>query len=261
MPSSLPIVATAVLVACAIHVGVASAAEPAGDATPIKVGIVGLDTSHATAFARMLNAGDDPEHVPGCRVVAACQRGSRDIESSVSRIPEYTEVVRKLGVEIVDDVEQLVGRVDAVLLETNDGRPHLEQVVAVLRAGKPVFIDKPVAGSLADAIAIYRLAEHHKVPLFSCSALRFADGTQAVRRGAIGDVTGCDTFSPCALEPTHPDLFWYGIHGCEALFTVMGPGCDRVVRTHAADSEQVTGSWADGRIPPRPNARSRRPRR
>ena len=63
MPSSLPIVATAVLVACAIHVGVASAAEPAGDAAPIKVGIVGLDTSHATAFARMLNAGDDPEPV------------------------------------------------------------------------------------------------------------------------------------------------------------------------------------------------------
>jgi predicted dehydrogenase len=153
-----------------------------------------------------------------------------------------------MGVVIVEDLGLLVGAVDAVLLETNDGRPHLEQVLPVLRAGKPVFIDKPVAGTLADAIAIYKLAEHHKVPVFSSSSLRFAKGTLAVRDGAIGEVTGCDTFSPCSVEPTHPDLFWYGIHGCEALFTVMGTGCTTVVRTHTGDFDQVTGTWSDGRI-------------
>ena len=248
MPSCLTLVSIALLVACVIHAEGVPAADSAADAAVVRVGIIGLDTSHAPAFAKAMNVAGDPEHVPGCRVVAAYPQGSRDIASSVSRVSEYTEAVRKLGVEIVDGVEDLVGRVDAVLLETNDGRPHLEQVIPALRAGKPVFIDKPVAGSLSDAIAIYRLAEHYKVPVFSSSALRFADGTQAVRAGAIGDVIGCDTFSPCSLEPTHPDLFWYGIHGCESLFTVMGIGCESVVRTHTSDSDQVTGTWNDGRI-------------
>ena len=135
-----------------------------------------------------------------------------------------------------------------MLLETNDGRPHLEQVIPVLRAGKRVFVDKPIAGSLADAVAIHRLAAQRGVPLFSASSLRFAAGTLAVRAGSIGVVTGVDTYSPCALEATHPDLFWYGIHGVETLFTAMGPGCTSVTRTHLAEFALVTGLWSDGRI-------------
>ncbi len=235
----------AVLVGLAL--GTAGAAEPAGD-KPLRVGIIGLDTSHATAFTKLLNDTTDAQHLAGARVVAAYPKGSPDIESSVSRVPEYTEGVKKFGVEIVDSIPALVERVDAVLLETNDGRPHLEQVIPVIAAGKPVFVDKPIAGSLADAVAIHRLAARKGVPLFSASSLRFAAGTLAVRAGSIGAVTGADTVSPCALEPTHPDLFWYGIHGVESLFTVMGPGCASVQRTTTPDFDHVTGTWSDGRI-------------
>ncbi len=226
----------------------ATAAEPATPGKPIRVGIIGLDTSHSTAFTKLLNDTADGQHVPGCRVVAASPKGSADIESSVSRVPEYTAEVKKHGVEIVDGIPALLGQVDAVLLQTNDGRPHLEQVIPVIKAGKRVFVDKPIAGSLADAVAIHRLAVKRGVPLFSASSLRFAAGTVAVRGGSIGAVTGADTYSPCALEATHPDLFWYGIHGVESLFTAMGPGCTSVTRTHSADVDQVTGLWGDGRI-------------
>jgi len=214
----------------------------------IRVGIIGLDTSHATAFTEALNDPEAAEDLAGCRVVAAYPKGSPDIESSVSRVPGYTARVKELGVEIVDSIDELVMKVDAVLLETNDGRPHLEQVLPVLRAGKPVFIDKPVAGSLADAIAIYDEAEKRGVPVFSSSSLRYSRGAQEIRGGAIGDVLGCDAFSPCSLEATHPDLFWYGIHGVETLFTVMGPGCESVVRVRSDDYDVAVGRWSDGRI-------------
>ena len=215
---------------------------------PLRVGMIGLDTSHCIAFAKLLNNADDPKHIPGAKVVMVYPKGSPDIEGSVSRVPQYTKDIQKLGVEVVHDLEAMIEQVDAVLLETNDGRPHLEQVIPVLKAGKPCFVDKPIAGSLADCIAIFELAKHYKTPLFSSSSLRFSKGVQAIRNGSLGDVTGCDTYSPCSLEKTHPDLFWYGIHGCETLFTAMGPGVTTVVRTQTTDYDQVTGKWNDGRI-------------
>ena len=213
-----------------------------------RVGIIGLDTSHSIAFAKTLNADVPKEGLAGMRVTVAYPWGSRDIESSTSRIPAYTEEVKKLGVKIVDSIPALLAEVDYVLLETNDGRPHLEQALEVMRAGKPVFIDKPVAGSLEDAVCIYEAAQHYKVPVFSSSSLRFMEDAQKARNGSCGKILGCDTFSPCSLEPTHPDLFWYGIHGIEILFTVMGPGCQSVNRSSTADADVVMGTWEGGRV-------------
>ncbi|MBD0289194.1 MAG: Gfo/Idh/MocA family oxidoreductase, partial [Flavisolibacter sp.] len=182
-----------------------------------RVGIIGLDTSHSVAFTKALNAPEPVQELKGYKVVAAYPKGSNDIESSVKRIPGYTEDVKSLGVEIVNSIEELLKKVDVVLLETNDGRPHLEQALMVMKAGKPLFIDKPVAASLSDVIAIYDAAKKYKVPVFSSSSLRYMESVQEVVKGKIGAVLGADTFSPAILEKTHPDLFWYGIHGVEIL--------------------------------------------
>ena len=213
-----------------------------------RIGIIGLDTSHSIAFAKTFNADPPNAALAGMRITVAYPYGSRDIESSASRIPSYTEEVKKLGITVVDSLPALLEQVDYVLLETNDGRPHLEQALAVFQAGKPVFIDKPVAGSLVDAVCIYEAAQHYKVPVFSSSSLRFMQDAQAARNGSCGKVLGCDTFSPCSLEPTHPDLFWYGIHGVEILYTVMGPGCQTVNRSSTPDADFVQGTWEGGRI-------------
>lgn len=214
----------------------------------IKVGIIGLDTSHSIAFTKVLNAPDAQEDVANCKVVCAYPKGSPDIESSTSRVPAYTEQMKDMGVEIVDSIDALLERCDCVLLESNDGRPHLEQYLPVLQAGKPCFIDKPLAGSLADCVKIYAMAEKAGVPVFSSSSLRFSSGVQAIRQGAAGEVIGCDAYSPCHLESTHPDLFWYGIHGVELLFTAMGSGCQSVTRHHHDGVDHVVGTWTGDRI-------------
>ncbi|PSR54672.1 dehydrogenase [Adhaeribacter arboris] len=213
-----------------------------------RVGIIGLDTSHSTAFTKALNSPNAKPEFEGYRVVAAYPKGSNDIESSTKRIPEYTEEVKKYNVKIVDSIKKLLQEVDVVLLETNDGRPHLEQVLPVLKAGKRVFIDKPIAGSLKDTVAIFEAAKQYKVPVFSSSSLRYLASAQEVVQGKIGKVLGADTYSPATLEKTHPDLFWYGIHGVETLFTVMGTGCKSVVRYSTDSTELVVGTWQDNRI-------------
>lgn len=225
--------------------GSARPAEPRSEAT-IQVGIIGLDTSHSPAFTEVFNESDGP--FSDFEVVAAYPYGSRTIESSYSRIPQYKKEVRAMGVEIVDSIDELLARVDVVLLETNDGRRHLEQALEVFEAGKPVFVDKPVAASLAEAVAIYEAAERHGVPVFSSSSLRYMKNAQAVRGGEIGDVLGAHAYSPAVLEETHPDLYWYGIHGVETLFTAMGPGCETVRRVYTDSTEVVVGTWTGGRI-------------
>jgi hypothetical protein len=221
-------------------------------AKPLRAGIIGLDTGHVVAFTTALNKGPKvPENaakLTGVKVVAAYPQGSKDIESSTSRVPKYTEDLKGMGVEIVNSIDELLKRVDVVFLESNDGRVHLEQVRPVLAAKKPVFIDKPIAGNLADTIRILDEAKKAGVPLFCSSSLRFSKTTQAVHNGSIGKVKSAETHSPASLEATHPDLYWYGVHGCEALFTVMGTGCKSVKRGTTADGKiEVTGTWEGGR--------------
>jgi len=215
----------------------------------IRIGIIGLDTSHAPAFAEVFNSENPEPGLSGFRVVAAYPYGSKTIKSSFETIPEYTKKIEEMGIEVVDSIKALLKKVDAVLLVTNDGQVHPEQAREVIKAGKRIYIDKPVTASMSDAVKIYIEAKERNVGVFSASSLRYLKNAQAVRNeNKIGMVLGADTFSPAALEPSHPDLFWYGIHGVEILYTVMGTGCDTVTRFHTDDTDFVVGRWKDGRL-------------
>jgi hypothetical protein len=224
----------------------ASAVRAADPAKPIRAGIIGLDTSHVVEFTKLLNNPKATGELAAMKIVAAYPGGSQDIPRSRDGVKEYTNTLRGQGVEIVGSIDELLKRVDAVLLESVDGRPHLAQARPVIAAGKPLFIDKPMAASLADAMRIFALAKEKNVPVFSASSLRFGAGVQGLRNktSGFGDVRSCTAWGPVHLEPHHPELFWYGIHGVEMLFTVMGPGCKTVTR---AAPDKVVGLWKDGR--------------
>jgi hypothetical protein len=247
-PSS-PEVQTRRLPATLLLVLSLGASALAAQTADLKLGIIGTDTSHVLAFTETLNGPESKDHVSGAKIVAAFKGGSADIPVSINRVETNAAVLHdKYGVKICDTIEQLCAEVDGVLIESVDGRPHLAQAQKVIAAKKPLFIDKPLGGSLPEALEIIRLAKDAGVPMFSSSSLRFAKNTQAVRRGSIGKVLSAETFSPATLEPHHPDLYWYGVHGCESLFTVMGTGCESVVRRTTADGQiEVVGTWKGGR--------------
>jgi len=227
-----------------------SSAPMSAQPQELRVGIIGTDTSHATAFTRLLNDRNDPNHVAGARVVAAFKGGSPDVEASRTRIDRFAaELEEKWGVEFVESIEELCEKVDAVLLESVDGRPHLSQVRPVFKAKKRVFIDKPFTASYADAREIVRLSRESGVPFFSSSSLRFVSDVQALKNSdQHGGIQGAFTFGPESLEPHHPDLFWYGIHAVEMLYTLLGSGCEQVTRVKTDSGDTVVGRWKDGRI-------------
>jgi hypothetical protein len=217
----------------------------------LRLGIIGTDVSHVIHFTRILNNPSDPDHIAGARVVAAYKGGSPDIVSSRTRVEGYAEQLSKqYGVEIIPDIPTLCSKVDAVLLESGDGRIHLSQARTVFAAHKPLFIDKPLASTLEDAREIARLAKAADVPWFSSSGLRFNDVVTSMK---TRDAFAVGVWGPGPMEEHHYlDLSWYGIHPIEMLYTLMGTGCEEVTRISGVDfqsgSDVVVGKWKDGRI-------------
>ena len=220
----------------------------AADPAPLRAGMIGLDTSHVPAFAKIFNNPKATGDLAGIRVVAGYPGGT-DIPASRDRVKGFTEQLRTNGIEIVDTIPKLLEKVDVVLLESVDGRIHLQEAIPVIKARKPLFIDKPVAGSLADAIAIYTLAEKQNVPCFSSSSLRFAPGVQdLLKNEKLGTIVGAVTWGSCTYQEGTPDMFFYGIHGIEPLYALMGTGCETVTRIQTKDTDVVSGVWKDGRV-------------
>jgi len=229
--------------------------EPAaGTQTPpgkvLRVGLIGLDTSHVTAFTALLNDPNNPDYIPGARVVAAVKGGSPDVEASATRIEKFTAELRdKWKIEIVDSIEALLPKVDVVMIESVDARVHLAQAKPVIAAKKPLFIDKPMAASTKDAAEIARVAKAAGVPLFSASSRRYVEDVLMLQADTkVGAVLGASTYGPATIEPHHPDLFWYAVHAVETLYQLLGPGCVSVSRTHTEGTDVVVGTWADGRV-------------
>lgn len=215
----------------------------------IRAGIIGLDTSHVVVFTKAFNTPANKGDLAGVRVVAAFPAGNPDFPLSRDRLKAFTQQVRDMGVEIVDSIDVLLPKVDVVLLESVDGSQHLAQALPVFKTGKPVFIDKPLAHDLVDAMAIEELGRRYGTPWFSSSSLRFQQVLQdAVKEDQLGAIIGCDAFSQSRFGPGHLDLAWYGVHGVEMLYTVMGRGCESVTRVQTDFSEQVTGTWSGGRV-------------
>jgi hypothetical protein len=212
----------------------------------VRLGIIGTDTSHVIAFTKILNDPMSPDHLPGARVVAAFKGGSKDLKDSYGRVDKFADELRNTWkVEFVNDIPSLCKKVDAVLLESVDGRVHLEQAKPVIAAGKPLFIDKPLAATLEDAREIARLAKEAGVPWFSSSSLRFGEIGTTMK---FNDTTAAVTWGPGPLEEHHHlDLSWYAIHPIEMLYALMGPGCEEVTRTFTPNGDVITGKWKDGR--------------
>ena len=213
----------------------------------LRLGIIGTDTSHVIAFTRILNDNSLPDHVDGARVVAAYKGGSKDVKDSYTRVDKFADELKtKWKIEFTPDIASLCRKVDAVMIESVDARTHLEQAKVVIAAGKPMFIDKPLASTLEDARMIAKLAKDAGVPWFSSSSLRYGEIATTMK---YPDTLGVMTWGPGPIEEHHQlELAWYAIHPIEMLFALMGTGVEEVSRTSTDGADEVVGRWRGGRI-------------
>jgi predicted dehydrogenase len=215
----------------------------------LKIGLIGLDTSHAPEFTRLLNDEKGRDHVPGGRVVAAFPGGSPDMDVSRNRVEGFTKTLReKYSVEMKDGPEAVAEAVDLVMILSVDGRVHRSQFERTAKFKRPTFIDKPFAVSVEDAEAMLRLAHSEKIPLMSCSSVRYSDNVVEALGGHRENVLGCDAHGPLSEIPQQPGLFFYGVHTVDLIVSVMGHGCREVSARHYDACDVVTLAWPDGRV-------------
>lgn len=215
----------------------------------LRIGIIGLSV-HSGAFTEIINSKNENPVFTRCEVTVLYEPPvNKDVAFSEKQIKDFTTSIKSHGVRFVDSMEALLAKSDAVMILTNDGRPHFEEMIPVFKAGKPVFIDKPLAENFSGVKAIFDASEKYHVPVFTSSALRYSDTVQSVAKdGGAGDVTGADTYGPAPVQNSHVDLFWDGVHGVELLYTVMGCGCRSVMRINKEGEDVVIGIWNRGRV-------------
>ncbi|MDX5477629.1 MAG: Gfo/Idh/MocA family oxidoreductase [Cyclobacteriaceae bacterium] len=213
-----------------------------GVSQPFKLGIVGLDTSHAMEFVKIIN---NEIYRSQFQIIGAYPFGNSNLSPrSEDRIKRYSKEFEDLKISIYQNLDDLHKDVDGVLLETNDGGMRLEQARKIFNYQKPVFLDKPIGSTWEDVYTILTEAKTNKVPVFSSSALRYIASIQELD---IRKVKGCEVIGPLEVEKSHSYFYWYGIHGIEMMVALMGLGCVSVKCISHGDFELVEATWKDGR--------------
>ncbi|MDD3926211.1 MAG: Gfo/Idh/MocA family oxidoreductase [bacterium] len=223
-----------------------------------KIGIAGINTSHAYVFGGYINGINEADYfssAPGWtyELFAGDKEADRGFLRNKGHITvcwdseseNAVKLSRACGIDrTAPTLEDMAGEVDAVMILEKDGAKHLEMTRPFLEAGLPVFIDKPLAGSYADASAIKLLANENRATAFSYSAFRYAEGMDDLRREieAMGGASFCSVCAPC-----HESFTFYGIHGLEMLMSLVSKPV-RSVEDYpdAADRHLVKLDFVDG---------------
>lgn len=198
----------------------------------IRIGIVGAENTHSVAIAKTLNIA---KRVPGCRVVAIW--GETD---------KFARDAAKAGCipSIVKRPADMIGDIDAVIVDHRHAKHHLPAAEPFLRARLPMFIDKPFCYRLAEGKAFLARARRARVPVTSFSSVptsrSFADFLKAVRKS--GEVRSAATVGSCDLESKYGGIFFYGIHQVDVLLEAFGTDVAAVAVSRARRGESAVAS-------------------
>ena len=211
---------------------------------PIKVAIIGLDTSHSVALPQLMQ---DPETQDPVKELKAtrCLRFPTPFQSEEGQ-DKRQEYLESIGITVTRDFDEAVSDCDAIMLEINDPAFHLEYFEKCAKLGKPIFLDKPFADSIENASKILQIAKENNVRFFTASSLRFdidmVEGLAKVNKPISATVWG-----PVGKAPAGSSIIWYGVHTFEMLNRVMGPGATAVSGSADRDGYVFHVIYADGR--------------
>ncbi|MEM6314307.1 MAG: Gfo/Idh/MocA family oxidoreductase, partial [Planctomycetota bacterium] len=208
----------------------------------IRLGCVGVDSSHLPEFTKRIHALRDAGET-GCTVTHSFDAGPHFLPES--DVAEWTAATRGMGVEEAGSMDELLDAVDGVLVLSVNGHEHLGHALPALERGLPTYVDKPLTCDLAQAKQLRAAAKQSGARCYSASSLRFVSELETL--GDLGDIVAVDVVGPGELNDAMEGLFFYGVHSIELVDALMGPGVEAVQATGGTDRDFVRFRYDDGR--------------
>jgi Oxidoreductase family, NAD-binding Rossmann fold len=180
----------------------------------LRIGIVGAENSHSKAIAETINVQRKLRGV----AVTALWGEKRKWALDVAGATEIPTIVRQ--------PQDMIGLVDAVILDHRDGKFHLPAAMPLLKAGLPLFIDKPFCCRLSEGKRFLDYAQKLKVPVCSFGVMplqaSFSNFLKKITPAKIGKLLSLTTSGPADLYSKYSGVFFYGIHQIEMITRAAG---------------------------------------
>ena len=172
----------------------------------LKIAVIGLDTSHSIAFPKLMN---DPTCAPDLQVaglrVVSCLRFETPFQDAKG-LDARQQQLEAWGVKVTTCLDEALVDCDAIMMEINDPAYHLDYFQRLAALGKPIFLDKPLAGTLADGRAIIAEMKRCGTRVWSASSLPFAPGIQTAIDAVGGAVSVGHCFGALGTAPAGDSL-------------------------------------------------------
>ena len=203
----------------------------------IRIGIVGAENTHSAAIAKTLNV---ERAVPGFRVTAIWGE-TKQFARKAAQAGQIPAIVKRPA--------EMIGDIDAVVIDHRHAKYHLPAAEPFLAARLPMFIDKPFCCRLAEGKRFLARARRMKVPVTSFSTVATWTGCSAFRKSLAkaGPVHAVTSYGPCDLKSPYGGIFFYGIHQVDLLLTLAGADVQEVCVSRAGKGGAVANLfWKNG---------------
>jgi len=184
----------------------------------IRIGIIGAENSHTIGYGKMFNTD---KKFPGVEVLYVW--GETD---------EFAKNAAEKGniPNIVKDPREMMGKIDALIVDHRHAKYHLEAARPFVKAGIPTFIDKPFCYRLDEGKEFLEMARKHGTPVTSYSSIAHSNATYDMRDQvkSMGKINQVVRYGPVDIDSKYGGIFFYGVHLLQPLMEMFGEDIERV---------------------------------
>jgi predicted dehydrogenase len=223
----------------------------------MRIGIIGIDSSHTPVFTNRVNTLNKEGKTP-CKVTAFWDPGRHEWahpdgpEQSKKDVAKWREDTIKDGANQVGSIDELLKNVDGVMVLNISGHRHLELAVPALAKGLPTYVDKPLTCSIDQAKALLNISRQYKARCYSASSLRFITEIPKLDKEKLGKIVAIDAYGNGEVQDLMPGLWHYGCHTIEMVDAIFkwsgqGAGVKRISAIEFPDRHLFDMDYHDGR--------------
>jgi predicted dehydrogenase len=193
--------------------------EPDKKRKNIRIGIIGAENSHTIGYGRLFNID---KKFPGVEVLYVWGETEEFAKNAAEKgnIPN-----------IVKDPIEMLGHIDALIIDHRHAKYHLEAATPFIKAGIPTFIDKPFCYRVDEGKKFLEMARQYGTPVTSYSSIAHSSATLDIKNQleAMGKINHVVRYGPVDINSEYGGIFFYGVHLVQALLDIFGEDVERVM--------------------------------